>query len=115
MRVKRGKIGTRRRKKIHKMTKGYRGGRGKLLGIAKDSLNKGLVYAYRDRRTRKREFRRLWIARINAALKLNGSRYSGFINALKNSGAILDRKILSDIAITDPKGFSFIVTSVARD
>ncbi|MCD6570348.1 MAG: 50S ribosomal protein L20 [Deltaproteobacteria bacterium] len=115
MRVKRGKIGTGKRKKIHKMTKGYSGGRGRLLRAARETLNKGLTYAYAHRRMRKREFRRLWIARINAALRVNGLRYSWFINALKKSGASLDRKVLADIAITDPKGFSFIVTSITRD
>ncbi|MGC9325623.1 MAG: 50S ribosomal protein L20 [Desulfomonilia bacterium] len=113
MRVKRGKIGTRKRKKLHKLTKGYYGGRRNLLRVAKESLNKGLAYAYRDRRQRKRDFRRLWIARINAALRQRGFTYSRFIHALKTAGVELDRKILADIAVTDPKGFTQILKTVS--
>jgi large subunit ribosomal protein L20 len=114
MRVKRGKIGARKRKKLHKLTKGFVSGRGNLVRAAKESLHKGLAYAYRDRRQRKREFRRLWIARINAALRQRGQKYSRFIHALKESGVDLDRKILADLAITDPKGFSYILKSVTN-
>jgi large subunit ribosomal protein L20 len=114
MRIKRGKIGIRKRKKLHKLTKGFVGGRGNLVRVAKETLNKGLAYAYRDRRQRKREFRRLWIARINAALRQRGYTYSRFIHALKTSDVELDRKVLAEIAITDPEGFSFIVNTVAK-
>jgi large subunit ribosomal protein L20 len=114
MRIKRGKIGIRKRKKLHKLTKGFVGGRGNLIRVAKETLNKGLAYAYRDRRQRKREFRRLWIARINAALRQRGYTYSRFIHALKISDVELDRKVLAEIAITDPEGFSFIVNTVAK-
>jgi large subunit ribosomal protein L20 len=114
MRVKRGKIGTRKKAKLHRQTKGFVGGRRNLMRVAKEALHKGLAYAYRDRRQKKREFRRLWIARINAALRMQGQSYSRFIAALGNAGIELDRKVLSDIAITDPKGFSFIVDSLTQ-
>jgi large subunit ribosomal protein L20 len=114
MRVKRGIVGNRKKKKLHKMTKGFVGGRRNLMRAAKETLDKSLAYAFRDRRARKREFRQLWIARINAALRLNGKRYSLFIHDLSKAGVEIDRKILSDLAITDPKGFSFIADSVAK-
>ncbi|MEA2102327.1 MAG: 50S ribosomal protein L20 [Thermodesulfobacteriota bacterium] len=114
MRIKRGKIGARKRKTLHRKTKGFVGGRGSLLSTAKESLNKSLAYAYRDRRQRKRDFRRLWITRISAAVKMRGLNYSKFVHNLKVAGVDLDRKILSDIAISDPKGFSFIMDSVAK-
>ncbi len=98
-----------RRKKILKAAKGYVGGRSRTLRQAKDTVEKALCYAYRDRRTRKRDFRRLWIARINAATRSNGLPYNRFIQGLKKAGIILDRKILSDLAITDPGGFSTVV------
>ncbi len=112
MRIKRGTIGTRKRRKLRRMSKGFRGGRRNLLRAAKETVNKGLAYAYRDRKQRKREFRRLWIARINAALRQKGYRYSEFVHKMKLSGVILDRKVLADLAITDPDGFSFVVDSV---
>jgi len=114
MRVKRGKIGIRKKRKLHRLTKGYVGGRRNLMRAAKETLDKGLAYAYRDRRARKREFRRLWIVRINAALKERGYSYSRFIHALSTKGVDLDRKVLADIAVTDPKGFSYIVEAVAQ-
>lgn len=114
MRVKRGKIGVRKKRRLHRLTKGYVGGRRNLLRAAKETLDKGLAYAYRDRRARKREFRRLWIVRINAALKERGYTYSRFIHALSAKGVELDRKMLADIAITDPKGFSHIVEAVTQ-
>ncbi len=114
MRVKRGTIGARKRRKLHRMSKGFRGGRRNLVRAAKETVNKGLAYAYRDRKQRKREFRRLWIARINAALKQKGYRYSEFIHKMRLSGMILDRKVLADMAITDPDGFSFVVDSVMK-
>lgn len=112
MRIKRGKIGTKKRRNLHKMTAGYVGGRGNLNRMAQETLDKGLKYAYRDRRQRKRDFRRLWIARINAALRQRGTNYSQFINALKKANVELDRKVLADIAVSDPKGFTFILDAV---
>lgn len=114
MRVKRGKIGVRKKKRLHKLTKGFVGGRRNLLRAAMETLDKGLAYAYRDRRARKREFRRLWITRINAAVRERGYTYSRFIHALSKNGVSLDRKVLADIAVTDPKGFSYIVEAVSK-
>ncbi len=98
-----------RKKKILKRAEGFRGGRSKLYRTAKESVNKALTYSYRDRRTKKREFRKLWIARINAAARNNGMTYSRFINGLKKADVDIDRKILSEIAINDNKGFSELV------
>ena len=109
MRVKRGFVARRRRKKILKLSKGYRGARGKLYRSARNSVFKALGYAYRDRRVRKRQFRRLWIARINAGARAEGLNYSRLISGLKKAGVELDRKVLADIALHDPKGFSTIV------
>ena len=106
MRVKRGFKARRRRNKVLKLAKGFRGGRGKLYRSASDSVDKALMYAYRDRRARKRDFRKLWIIRINAAARMNDISYSKFINGLKLSGSELDRKVLADLAICDPAAFS---------
>jgi large subunit ribosomal protein L20 len=114
MRVKRGKIGIRKKRKLHRLTKGFVGGRRNLMRAAKETLDRGLAFAYRDRRVRKREFRSLWIVRINAAVRARGYSYSKFIHALSLKGVDLDRKVLADIAITDPKGFSYIVESVIQ-
>jgi len=114
MRVKRGKVGLKKRSRFQKISKGYIGGRRNLVRVVQEAVNKGLAYAYRDRRQKKREFRRLWIARINAALRQRGFNYSRFINALNKADVHLDRKVLSDIAITDPKGFTHIVESVLK-
>jgi len=95
-----------RRKKLLKSAKGYWGRRSKTLTNAKDAVTKALQYAYRDRRTRKREFRRLWITRINAAARLNGMSYSAFINGLKKNGVELDRKVLAEMAVRDPGAFT---------
>lgn len=108
MRVKRGFKARRRRKKVLKLAKGFRGGRSKLFRTAADSVDKALMYAYRDRKVRKRDFRRLWIARINAAARLNNLSYSKFIHGLKIAGIDLDRKVLAELAISDPPGFSKI-------
>ncbi len=99
---------TRRRKKILKMTKGYVGGRRRLYRTAVDAVHRALAYAYRDRRARRRDFRRLWIARINAAARLHGISYSRLMNALKKAHIELDRKILADLAVKDPNAFSKI-------
>jgi len=106
MRVKRGFKARRRRNKVLKLAKGFRGGRSKLYRTAADSVDKALMYAYRDRRARKRDFRKLWIVRINAAAKMNDLSYSKFINGLKLCGSELDRKVLADLAICDPSAFS---------
>ena len=114
MRVKRGFKARRRRKKLLKMAKGYRGGRSKLIRTAADALDKALMYAYRDRKARKRDFRRLWITRINAAARMNDMSYSKFINGLKRAGVDLDRKVLAELAISDPKAFSQIASLAAQ-
>ncbi|MFH2060824.1 MAG: 50S ribosomal protein L20 [Pseudomonadota bacterium] len=106
MRVKRGFKARRRRNKVLKLAKGFRGGRGKLYRTAADAVDKALMYAYRDRRVRKREFRKLWIIRINAGARMNNLSYSKFINGLGLAGSELDRKVLADLAIFDPAGFS---------
>ena len=110
MRIKRGYKARRRRKKVLKLAKGYRGGRSKLFRTAADAVDKALMYAYRDRRVRKRNFRKLWIARINAAARMNNLSYSKFIHGLKLAGVELDRKVLAELAISDPGGFSQIAS-----
>ena len=95
-----------RKKKILKQAKGFTGGRSKLYRTAKEAVNRSLSYAYRDRRTRKRDFRKLWIARINAAARLNGMSYSRFINGLKRSNIEINRKLLAEMAVNDQEGFS---------
>lgn len=102
----------RRRKKILKEAKGYRGGRSKLLKTATVAVMRSRQYAYRDRKKRKGDFRRLWIVRINAAARENGLSYSTFILKLKKAGIALDRKILAEIAVNDPQGFSEIAKMV---
>jgi large subunit ribosomal protein L20 len=97
-----------RRKKILKQAKGYRGARGKSLRSARLNLERALQYAYRDRRVRKRQFRSLWITRINAAARMHGLSYSRFMDGLKKAGIELDRKVLADLAIHDPRGFARI-------
>jgi large subunit ribosomal protein L20 len=108
MRVKRGFKARRRRKKILKLAKGYRGARSKLYRTAADAVDKALQYAYRDRKARKRDFRRLWIARINAAARLNDLSYSSLIQGLKRARVEVDRKILAEIALSDPNAFSHL-------
>ncbi len=108
MRVKRGFKARKRRKKILKLAKGFRGGRSKLFRTAADAVDKALMYAYRDRRARKRDFRRLWIARINAAARMNNLSYSKFIHGLKLADVRIDRKVLAELAVSDPSGFSKI-------
>ena len=102
-----GAVKTRaRRKKILKLAKGYFGAKSKLFRIANQAVMKSLVYAYRDRRTKKRNFRKLWIARINAASRINGLSYSKFMNGLKKAGINLNRKVLADMAVKDAQGFA---------
>ncbi|MEZ5065136.1 MAG: 50S ribosomal protein L20 [bacterium] len=95
-----------RRKKLLKSAKGYFGGRRKLYTVAKHAVEKGLQYSFRDRRAKKREFRRLWIVRINAAARLHDLSYSRFMNGLKRAGVEIDRSVLSDLAVTDPEAFA---------
>ena len=102
----------RRHRKIVKQAKGYYGARSRTFKSAKDAVVKAGLYAYRDRRQRKRQFRRLWIIRINAACRLNGTTYSAFINGLKTKGIGLDRKILADMAVNDPQAFTALTDSL---
>ncbi|RMH37968.1 MAG: 50S ribosomal protein L20 [Gammaproteobacteria bacterium] len=108
-RVKRGVTARRRHKKILKAAKGYRGARSRVFRVAKQAVIKAGQYAYRDRRQRKRQFRRLWIARINAAARMHGLSYSRFINGLKKASVEVDRKILADIAVFDQTTFAALV------
>tara|TARA_Y100001947_G_C10297565_1_gene285648 strand:- start:766 stop:1113 length:348 start_codon:yes stop_codon:yes gene_type:complete len=102
----------RRHRKIVKQAKGYYGARSRTFKSAKDAVIKAGLYAYRDRRQRKRQFRRLWITRINAACRINGIIYSAFINSLTIKGINLNRKILADMAVQDPQAFADLVNSV---
>ncbi len=110
-RVKRGVTAHRRHKKILKQAKGYYGARSRVFRVAKQAVIKAGQYAYRDRRQRKRQFRALWITRINAAARLNGLNYSRFIAGLKKANITLDRRVLADIAVFDKAAFSAIVAA----
>lgn len=96
----------RRRKRVLKQAKGYFGSRHRLFKTAKETLHRALQFSYRDRRQRKRHFRALWIARINAAARMNGISYSRLINGLAQAGVTMDRKVLADMAVHDPEGFA---------
>ncbi|MFH1155426.1 MAG: 50S ribosomal protein L20 [Pseudomonadota bacterium] len=113
MRVKRGFKARRRRAKVLKLAKGFKGGRKNLYRTAADSVDKALSYAYRDRRTKKRDYRKLWIARINAATRMNDLSYSKFMHGLKLANIDLDRKVLAELAVSDPAGFSQIASRAA--
>lgn len=108
-RVKRGVVARRRHKKIMKQAKGYYGARSRVFRVAKQAVIKAGQYAYRDRRVRKRQFRALWIARINAAARTNGMSYSRFIAGLKKANIEIDRKVLADIAVHEKAAFAAIV------
>ncbi len=108
-RVKGGVKARRRHKKILKLAKGYWGSRSKTFRTANETVMKALWYAYRDRRVRKRDFRKLWITRINAAARSNGLSYSKFINGLKRAGVNINRKILADLAVNDQAAFQKLV------
>ncbi|NCC84587.1 MAG: 50S ribosomal protein L20 [Clostridia bacterium] len=108
-RVKRGVTARARHKKILGLAKGYYGHKSKLFKVANQQVMKSLSYAYRDRKRKKRDFRKLWITRINAACRINGLSYSRFINGLNKAGVQLDRKVLADIAVNDPQSFTAIV------
>ena len=104
----------RRRRKILKQAKGYWGRRKNVYTVAKNAVEKGLLYQYRDRKNRKRNFRRLWIARINAAARLNGSTYSKLIHGMKTNEMEINRKMLADIVVRDPETFSEIVKEATK-
>ena len=105
-----GALATRkRRKRVLKLAKGYRGAKSKLFRTAKQAVMKSLVYAYTGRKLRKRDFRKLWITRISAAAKMNGINYSRFMNGLKRAGIVMNRKMLSEIAINDKEAFAKLV------
>lgn len=108
-RVKGGTVTRARRKKVLKLARGYYGSKHKLFKTAKQQVMKSLMYAYRDRRQRKRDFRRLWIVRINAAARKNGISYSQFMYGLKTAGVGINRKMLAEIAISDEKAFADLV------
>lgn len=112
-RVRRGFRARRRRKKVLKLASGFRGARGTLYRTARNAVFKSLSYAYRDRRVRKREFRRLWIARINAGARQNGMSYSRLMHGLRLAGVELDRKVLASLALEDPTAFTKVV-DIAR-
>ena len=111
-RAKNAVASRKRRKKILKQAKGYWGGKSRLLKTAKEAVQKSLLYAYRDRRVKKREFRQLWIVRINAAVRPYGLNYSRFIHLLDKNNITLSRKVLADMAVTDPVAFQKLVESV---
>lgn len=110
MRVKTGVVRRRRHKKVLKLARGFYSGRHKHFRKAKEQLERSLCYAFRDRKQKKRDFRKLWIVRINAACRLNDISYSKFINGLNKAGISIDRKILADMAMNDAAGFSAVVT-----
>ena len=111
-RVKRGVTARAKHKKVFEFTKGHRGRRKNVYRVATQSMDKALQYAYRDRRNKKRDFRGLWIQRINAGVRAEGITYSKFINGLNKSGIKLDRKVLADIAYNNPEAFKSIVKKV---
>ncbi len=108
-RVTRGFKARRRRNRVLKLAKGFRGGRSRLYRTATEAVDRALTYAYRDRRTKKRDFRRLWITRINAGTRMNDMSYSTFIGGLKKANVDLDRKVLANLAILDADAFSKVV------
>jgi large subunit ribosomal protein L20 len=114
MRVKGGPHGHLRHKKILKMAKGFYGSRSRLFRRANETLLKGLWYSYRDRRVRRRDLRKLWIVRINAAARINGISYSKLVFAMKTAGISINRKMLADLAVRDPQTFAAIVTQAKQ-
>jgi large subunit ribosomal protein L20 len=109
-RVKRGFKARQRRNKVLKLAKGYRGARSKLFRSATEAVDRALNYAFRDRRVKKRDFRALWITRINAAARINGLSYSKLIHGLKLAKVEVDRKVMADLAVSDPRGFAEIAS-----
>lgn len=112
MRTTTGPARSKAKRRLFKRAKGFRGGRGKLLRTVKETVVRSDAYAFRDRRTRKREFRKLWIIRINAAVRERGLRYSEFIHGLNKAEIALDRKSLAEMAVNDPSGFDQVVEQV---
>ena len=112
MRVKRGNVSRQRHKKILKLAKGFRGSRSRLFKVANQAVMKSLKYQYRDRRNKKRDLRRLWIARINAAARQHGMSYSRFINGVQKAGINLNRKFLADLAARDAQAFAQLAAKV---
>ncbi|MBW6463764.1 MAG: 50S ribosomal protein L20 [Firmicutes bacterium] len=108
-RTKRGSVARKRRKKILKLAKGYYGAKSKLFRVANQQVMKSLTFAYRDRKQKKRDFRKLWIARINAAARIDGISYSRFINGLKKADVQINRKVLAELAVNDKAAFSRLV------
>ena len=113
-RVKRGVTAHAKHKKVLKLAKGYYGRRKNTIRVAKQAVEKAMQYQYRDRKVRKRNFRALWVQRINAAVREHGLTYSRFINGLTNAGIAIDRKVLSDLAIHDTAGFKAVVDQAAK-
>lgn len=109
MRVKRGNVSRNRHKKILKLAKGFKGARSRIFKVANIAVMKALKYAYRDRKATKRNMRRLWIIRINAAVRANGISYSKFINACKKANILVNRKMLAELAVNEPEAFQVIV------
>ena len=114
MRTVKGAARTKAKRRLFRKAKGYRGGRNNLLRTVKETIIRAEAYAFRDRRVRKRDFRRLWIVRNNAAVRERGIRYSEFLNGLKKAGIELDRRMLSEVAINDPDGFDQIVAEAKQ-
>lgn len=108
-RAKSSVVSRNRHKKILKLAKGYRGAKSKLFRVANQQVMKSLMYAYRDRKARKRDFRKLWITRINAAARMNGISYSRLMNGLRQAGVDINRKILAELAVNDAKAFGQLV------
>ncbi len=106
MRIKRGVNAVKKRRKVMKLSKGYFGSKSKLYRVAREAVMKSLMYSYVGRKRRKRDFRKLWIARINAAARINGISYSKFMNGLKKANITLNRKVLADMAVNDAAGFT---------
>ncbi|MDD2672479.1 MAG: 50S ribosomal protein L20 [Syntrophales bacterium] len=115
MRVKRGVNARKKRRKILKLAKGYFGARKNLYRVATEAVERGMKFAFRDRKARKRDFRMLWIARINAAARLNNVSYSRLVAGMKQGGIEIDRKILADLAVNDPQGFTAIVRTAVGE
>lgn len=114
MRVKRGNVSRLRHKKILKLAKGFKGARSRIFKVANTAVMKALKYAYRDRRTTKRNMRRLWIVRINAAVRERGMSYSRFLNALKKANIIVNRKMLADMAVNDKEAFDVVYEAATK-
>lgn len=114
MRIKRGNAGVKRHKKILKLAKGFVGARSRIFKVANIAVMKALKYAYRDRRTTKRNMRRLWIVRINAAVRQRGMSYSKFVNACKKANVVVNRKMLADLAVRDSEAFDVLFETISK-